>query len=165
MDLNPTTMIGMTTSGTQAPLVNFVVATINSTMSVATDPDRVDHHVALVAALAFLLVVFDHARLRQREREEHADGVQRDERVGLAAEGDDQRAGGGGEHDDAVGEHEPVAPVGELSRQVAVVGDDRREAREVRVGGVGREGEDGGGGELQHDVEHRPAPEHRCPQL
>ena len=51
-------------------------------------------------------------------------------------------AGRAGEDEDAVGEHEPVAAVGELARQVAVAGDDRRQAREVGVGGVGGEDQD-----------------------
>ena len=59
-------------------------------------------------------------------------------------------AGGrGGEHDDAVREHQPVAAVRELARQVAVLGDDRRQAREPVVRGVGGERQDGGGRELE----------------
>ena len=40
-------------------------------------------------------------------------------------------AGGDGEEDDAVGEHELVAAVGQLAGQVAVAGDDRRQAGEA----------------------------------
>ena len=36
--MNPKTITGMTTNGTHAPLVNFVVATISNTMKVATEP-------------------------------------------------------------------------------------------------------------------------------
>ena len=53
------------------------------------------------------------------------------------------------EHDDPVREHEPVAAVRELARQVAVLGDDRRQAREPVVRGVRGEDEDRRGGELQ----------------
>ena len=63
---------------------------------------------------------------------------------------------GRGEHDDAVREHQPVAAVRELAREVAVLGDDRRQAREAVVRGVRREHEDRGGGELQdHEQRHR----------
>ena len=46
------------------------------------------------------------------------------------------------EHDDAVREHQPVAAVRELAREIAVAGDDRRQPREVRVRGVGGEHQD-----------------------
>ena len=46
-------------------------------------------------------------------------------------------------------EHQTVAAVRELARQIAVAGDDRREAREVGVRGVGRQREDRRGRELQ----------------
>ena len=38
MDLNTSTIAGMTTIGTQAPVVNFVTATMSSTSNVATAP-------------------------------------------------------------------------------------------------------------------------------
>ena len=47
-----------------------------------------------------------------------------------------------GEEDDAVGEHQAVAAVEELPGQEAVPGDDRRQPREVGVGGVGGEDQD-----------------------
>ena len=59
-----------------------------------------------------------------------------------------------GEEDDAVGEHELVAAVGELAGQVAVAGDDRRQPREVGVGGVGGEDQDGERGELGDPEQH-----------
>ena len=98
--------------------------------------------------------------LRQRERREHADRVERDQRVGDAAERDEQRGRRAGQHDDAVREHEPVAAVRELARQVAVLGDDRREAREAVVRGVRGEHQDRRGRELQ-EHEERPVAEHR----
>ena len=76
-----------------------------------------------------------------------------------------ERAGRGREHEHAVREHEPVAAVGELSRQVAVGGDDRRQPREVGVRGVRREREDRRGRELQHHVQHGAAAEHRGAEL
>ena len=55
-----------------------------------------------------------------------------------------------GEEDDAVGEHETVTTVDQLAWQVAVAGDDRRQAGEVGVGGVGGEDQDGERAELRH---------------
>ena len=75
---------------------------------------------------------------REREGREDADGVQRDQGVGDAAEGDDAARGRARRGSRiAVREHQAVAPVRELAGQVAVAGDDRREAREVGVGRVG----------------------------
>ena len=73
-----------------------------------------------------------------------------------------------GEQEDAVREHEPVAPVRELAGQVAVAGDDRRQPREVGVRGVGGEHEDRRGRELQDPedgavAEHRAGPSARSP--
>ena len=60
-------------------------------------------------------MVDDHSRLGEREPGEHADGVQRDEVGDVTAEHDDECSGQGGEHEDPVGEDEPVAAVGELA--------------------------------------------------
>ena len=98
-------------------------------------------------------MVDDHAGLAQREGREHAHCVQRDQGVGETAEGDDEYGGRPGEEDDAIGEHQPVAPVGELPRQIAVAGDDRRQPRKVRIGRVGGEGQDGRRRELQDPVD------------
>ena len=76
--------------GIHAPSPNFVTAKMIVTIAVATEPDAVDHDAALPVRLAHPQVVLHHARLRQRERGEHADRVERDQRVGLAAEDDDQ---------------------------------------------------------------------------
>ena len=53
---------------------------------------------------------------------------------------------------------------GELAGQVAVLGDDRRQAREAVVRGVRGEDEDRGGGELQ-EHERGPVAEHRQAEL
>ena len=68
------------------------------------------------------------------------------------------------EHEHAVREHEPVAAVRELARQVAVAGDDRRQAREVGVRGVGGEREDRGRRELE-EPEHEVVAEHLLAHL
>ena len=92
-------------------------------------------------------MVDDHSRLGEREPGEHADGVQRDEVGDVTAEHDDECSGQGGEHEDPVGEDEPVAAVGELAGEEAVAGDDPGQAWKVGVGGVGGEDQDGEGGE------------------
>ena len=53
---------------------------------------------------------------------------------------------------DAVGEHQPVAHAGELLGQEAVLGVQRGQPREVRVGGVGRHHQDGEGEALDQVV-------------
>ena len=53
----------------------------------------------------------------EREPGEHTDRVQADERVELRLEDDDQQDRDHGEHEDAVGEREPVAALGQLTRQ------------------------------------------------
>ena len=65
-----------------------------------------------------------------------------------------------GEEDDAVGEHELVAAVGHLPRQVAVAGDDRRQRREPGVRRVRGQHEDAERGELDHPEQHVLAAEH-----
>ncbi len=149
MPLNRSTISGMTMIGTHAPLVNFVIATISSTTSVAIAP----------TALSTTLRCHPGFRSRRWWRTipdcdsvndvNTPDRVQRDQGVGDAVERDQQRGGRRRQHDDAVREHEPVAAVRELARQVAVLGDDRRQAREPVVRGVRGEGEDRRGGELQ----------------
>ena len=84
----------------------------------------------------------DHPGLADREVDEHADGVERDDQVGLAAEQHDQRRGDRGQDDDPVAEREPVAAERELARHVAVDREDREQAREgveARVGGQDEE--------------------------
>ena len=60
-----------------------------------------------------------------------------------------------GEHEDSVGEHEPVAEVSELAWEEAVAREHRREAWEALERGVRGEDEDG---ERRHldDPEHEP---------
>ena len=66
--------------------------------------------------------------------------------------------------DHAVREHEPVAAVHELAGHEPVPREDRREPREVLVGGVRRQDQDRGREERQH-VEAEPAAEHRVGDL
>jgi hypothetical protein len=74
--------------------------------------------------LAPVALVHHHARLADRERREHADGVERYEGAGDAAEGDDEKRSRPAQEDDAVAEHQAVAPVAELPGQEPVTGDD-----------------------------------------
>ena len=89
--LEQQTMSGMTTSGTQAPLVNFVPPTMSSTMNVATEP----------TALITMLRLYPRSRsfwwwrtmpacdsVNERNTPTAYSGI---ERVGLAAERDDQQ--------------------------------------------------------------------------
>ena len=103
--------------------------------------------------------------LRQRERREHADRVERDQRVRDAAER--ARAGRRRRRRAAMMPFENTSRSPrfvELARQVAVLGDDRRQAREAVVRGVRREHEDRGGRELQ-EHEQRPVAEHLQAEL
>lgn len=109
----------------------------------------VDRDAALPTRFAHAQVVLHHARLGQRERGEHAYRVQGDQRVGFATEHDDEHTCQRGQHDHAVREHEAVTAVRELTGQVTVSGDDRRQPGEVGVRGVRRERENAGGRELQ----------------
>ena len=102
----------------------------------------------------------EHAELRQREAREHADRVQRDERRGVAVEDDDEQRGEPGEEDDAVREHEAIAAIGHLPREIAVARDDRREPGEVGERGVGGEDQDRERRELQHVIHGGAVPEH-----
>ena len=67
----------------------------------------------------------DHARLAQCEREEDAEDVELDQAGDVRVEGDDQKRRDEGEENDAVREHQPVAAVGELVREVVVATEQR----------------------------------------
>ena len=63
--------------------------------------------------------------------------------------------GGGGQQQDAVGEHQPVAAVVQLAGQVAVPGQDRGQPGEAVERGVRGEDQDGRGGGLEQVEQHR----------
>src|SRR5205085_9995188 len=75
--------------------------------------------------------VDDHAGLRERERAEDAERVEGQHRLLRPLEDDDEYRREDGEDDDAVGEDEAVATVGELARQKPVSREQGGEAREV----------------------------------
>ena len=65
-----------------------------------------------------------HAALREGERDEHADHVERDQRVRVATKDDEQHGREHAEADDAVREGESIALIGELAREIAVARQD-----------------------------------------
>ena len=163
-------MIGIATNTIHAPSRNLVNETITSTTNVATAPtvlmtmERFHSLVRLRPLPLLLQPMADHARLRQRERGEHADDVELDQPVEVGVEHHDQQAREGAQHDDAVGEDEAVPAVRELPRHEPVARQDRRQPREVLIRGVRRQDQDRAGEEL-HDVEDGPATEHRMGDL
>ena len=93
-----------------------------------------------------------HTGLRQREAEEDADRVERNERGGIAVEDPDEQHGDKRERDDAVREREPVAARGELAGQIALIGEDAAQAREVGERRIRGQHQDGEGRVLQRVV-------------
>ena len=110
--------------------------------------------------LVLLLVMAHHAGLRQRERREHADRVQRDQRRSscrrrptMSTPASDARARA------RRCENTSRSPrFASWRGQVAVAGDDRRQPREVGVRRVRGEGEDAGRRELEDAVQTKPSP-------
>ena len=113
-------------------------------------------------------VVLGHARLRQRERGEHTDRVERDQVVDLGARDDHQHGRGRGQRDDPVGEDEAVAPFGELPGHEVVAGMEAGQAREVGKARIGRQYQNQHRSGLQAVVEEvadGPAAEDDLPHL
>ena len=100
------------------------------TTAVRTPPSGVDAEAPAPARLPDPQPVPDHPDLAEREAQEHADRVQRDQRVGVAAEGPQDPEGDGREQHDPPRVRQPVAAERELAGHVAVLGQDRGEARE-----------------------------------
>ena len=157
-------MSGISSRTIHAPSSVFVTATMTSTMPVTTAPKPLMSALVFQPASCVLPPVDDHARLRQRERDEHADHVERQQALRVAVERDDQDRREHRQHEDAVREREAVALVHELPRQVPVARDDRRQPREVGVRRVGREHEDQHRRGLQQVVDGAVA-EDRAPEL
>ena len=67
-----------------------------------------------------------------REPGEDADRVERDQRVDVRADRQQQRERRDGQHDDAVAERQPVPASGQLPRQEGVLGDEAGQERESR---------------------------------
>ena len=96
--------------------------------------------------------------LRHGEGDEDADGVEREQLVGLALEDDEEHAGQPGQDDDAVGEHEAIALGGELAGNEPVAGQEEGQPREVGERRVGRQQQDEHGHGLDLVV-HEPVAE------
>ena len=84
----------------------------------------------------------DHADLTQRERHEHPDDVQLDQRRHLGTERDDERDRGEREEQDAVGERQPVTTRVQLARQETVLRENGSQHREPVERGVGGQHQD-----------------------
>ena len=96
------------------------------------------------AASRWRQVVGRHAGAGHGEAGEHPDGVHRDERRHLGAGGEQEDDRGAGEEQDPVGEHESVAPDGELAGEEGVLGYEADQEGEPGEAGVGGQDEDEG---------------------
>jgi hypothetical protein len=127
----------------QAPAANFVQITTRVTTNVARGPDTVDQRPPTPARISSPEPVAHHPGLGEREGGEHTDHVEMDESLHVGVVDPDQGGRDCGQDDDAVGEDEPVAEVGELPREEPVAGEQRGEPREALVRGVRRQDQDG----------------------
>ena len=78
-----------------------------------------------------------HPDLGQGEADEDPDREQRHQRLGVAADGDEQQRGGDREHADAVAVHPPVGPQTEHVRQEVVAREQPGQHRQPAERGVG----------------------------
>ena len=106
-----------------------------------------------------------HADLAERERDEHADDVELDQRGDLSLERDDERDRREGQEQDAVGERQPVTAGVQLTGQVAVLGQDRAQHREAVEGGVGGQHQDERGDACDQVEPEREVVEDRVGEL
>ena len=138
-----------------APAMNFVTTTMISTVPVQMQPDGVDHPRAfhLRADRGVVLhrqqpgPVPDHADLAERERDEHADDVELDQRGDLRLERHDEADGRESQEQDAVGERQSVTAGVQLTGQETVLGQNRSQHWEAVEGGVGGQHQDQRGDE------------------
>ena len=134
----------------QAPARNLVTTTMMSTVPVQMNP------IVLITRERFILrrtagsvstrqqpgPVPDHADLAERERHEHTDDVELDQRGDLGPERDDEGDRRERQKQDAVGERQPVTTGVQLAGQVPVLGQNRSQHREPVEGGVGGQHQD-----------------------
>ena len=106
-----------------------------------------------------------HADLAQRERDEHADDVELDQRGDLGLEGDDERDGRERQKQNAVGERQPVAAGVQLAGQEAVLRKNRSQHREAVEGGVGGQHQNQRGDEGDEKKSEREVVEDRVGEL
>ena len=117
------------TTATSSDVGALAIITTTATTPVMAQPSRLIARPRRQPGWPLAQPVNDHARLADGERHEHADRVQRDERVGLAAERQQQDERHDAEDDDARVEGEPIPAEAELARHVAVAGEDRGQPR------------------------------------
>ena len=131
-DQEPAPCTGTNTITAQAPCANFVIAITTVTTAVVTAPSTVDREAVPPAGLAEPEVTLGHPGLRQRERGEHADRVERDQRVDVGLEQiTTSTVDGDRETDDPVREDQAVPALGQLARHEVVVRVEVRQPREV----------------------------------
>ncbi len=113
----------MRSSTIQAPSANLATPTMIATMPVATAPAPLSaaRQRQPRSSCAQPPPVAHHPRLAEREGDEDADRVERDQVRDAAAEDDDQRRREHGEHHDADAEGQAVAAELELARHEAVL--------------------------------------------
>jgi hypothetical protein len=98
--------------------------------------------IAVTVAPNPLIAALHQSRLRQRERHEHPDHVERDEGVGVAAEPGEQQPGECAQDQNAIRKCQPIALIHELTRQESIPSHDRRQPREIRIRRVRRQHQD-----------------------
>ena len=139
---NRAIMHGSRTTTIQAPWVNFVSPMITATTPVASGARPVEQGAERPAGSPVPEPVAHHAGLREREGDEHAQRVERDQRVRVPLEEHQEPDRQERQDDDAVREGEPVPAVRELAGHEPVPREERGEPREVREARVGRQDED-----------------------
>ena len=114
-----------------APCANFVTGDDDGHDRGRERAETVDRQSRTPAGLLDADMPSGHPRLRQRERREHADRVERDQLVDVGLEQDDQHRGRGREPDDPVREDQSMPTHRELAGHEVVGGMEVRESREV----------------------------------
>ena len=150
----PRYMSGPTTTTTHAPSVNLTVAKMSTMTAVRKAEKPFTSTLRRQCVAPGVEVVLDHARPGHGEAGEHPDGVQRHQAGHLGLGGQDQGQGHHGEHDDPVGEGQPVAPAAQLFGQVGVLGHEAGQEGEPVEAGVAPGVEDHHRGELDEVEEH-----------
>ena len=142
------TRMGPTTTTSHAPSVNLVTAKISTTNPVSHAGREVDHQPPAPAPLLVRQVVLGHTEAGHREPGEHADRVERHQVVDVRPDREDERQRYDGQHDDAVGEHQPVPALHQPAGQERVLGHEAGQERETVEAGVAPGEQDQRGREL-----------------
>ena len=114
-------MIGISTAGIQAPSVNFETTTIDGDDARGDRADGVDHQAAAASRGSFSVRWWRTMPAWLSVKPVNTPNAYSGMRAEmLPLKTTIEEAGHDGQEDDAVGEHEPVAAVGELAGQEAV---------------------------------------------